>query len=233
MNNVTNMPYITLMAIQTLNGKVNTGLEEYPDLEDTMSNDKTLVKGSIEVYNYMQERDDWLFISAETAVQLHANSEDMLSPADTKKSRIVYDNSSMLTVTGMRHITEYSKDTILVTHNDRFGHSCAKIAGLKIYYVNKTNSMKHMFETLYEQYGIKKILLRTPGTINAKLLKYNLIDSINLAILPVFISNSSARTACDSAEVETFYDFLNKTHFKIKDTKIFKDNIVMLKYDKE
>ena len=179
-----NRPETTLFLMQSLDGKISTGVVDKRDQEKDFPRIKGIREGNYQYYDLLLKTDRHALISGKVLAKIGVNLREA---ADNYKdvNLIIIDRKPHLTKNGMDYLINSFKSIYIVTNNKEHpAYEFTEQKELNLIYYPITIDLKDLFEKLKQDYNIRKISIQSGGTLNALFLKLKIIDHISLILAP-------------------------------------------------
>lgn len=224
-----NKPEITLFMIMSVDGKISTGNTNERDVDLDFPRIHGLREGLHQYYHLEQTTDLFSMNSGKVMAKIGYNLPDK-DISKSPVSFIIIDNKPHLNDHGVNNLIEKSKELYLVTTNRSHPAYKRNDKNLHIIYYDGQINFEDLFFTLKSKYNINKITLQTGGTLNAILLRKQMINKINLVIAPALIGGKDTSTLIDGASISTDEQLLNIKALKLIDIKKLNDSYLQITY---
>lgn len=233
MSNITDRPTTTLFLIESLDGKISTGVT------NEMDSDKDFrvivgVKEGIQQYYEIEKHTD--LVSFNTAVvqeKIGVNKRD-LSKVQKEKSLcfVMVDNKPHLDINGTTYFALRSKVFYLITTNKSHPAFALKekYPNIEILYYDKVIDFVDVFKQFKNKYGIKRVTIQSGGTLNAVLLRLKLIDKVSIVIAPCLIGGKDTPSLISGESLHTEKELYNIKALRLISCKKLKNNFLHLIY---
>lgn len=189
-------PVTTLFMLVSVDGKISTGAGDEMDMDQDLPNIKGVAEGLHQYYELEQQTDLHSLNTGRVQAKIGAN--ERTNADKTPVSFIVIDNKPHLTEAGVHHFMNKSMRFFLVTTNK--DHPAFKIPAtqnLEIIYYERVIDFEDLFAKFKSVYNIETLTIQSGGTLNAVLLKQDLIDYVSIVIAPCLIGGKNTPTMVD------------------------------------
>lgn len=192
-------PYVILSAAMTLDGKIAT---------KTGSSDISCEKDLIRVHELRKEVDG-IMVGINTVIadnpKLTAHKVD--AELEDNPVRVIVDSRARTPIAAK--VTNNDAETIIAVAND-YKHdfiTSDRYAALKqradiFFSGSKKVDLPSLLDYLYEK-GIKTLMLEGGSTLNFAMIKEGLIDEIRVAVAPMVVGGSEAKTLFGGSGFDT------------------------------
>ena len=192
---------------------IKEGVQQYYDLEKTIDA-HFLITGKVmtkecESLNVNNRKDE--------PVKLPANC-------------IIVDGAH-LQVNGVEYLLKKFNTLTVVTTNENHSAKKVKSENLKIISYQDKIDFSDLFGKLKSDYGIERLTIQSGSTMNAKLLRNNLIDHVSLVIAPCLIGGKDTVSLIGGESLHTQEWLRHVKALKLKQCDVLKDSYLHLQYD--
>ncbi len=190
---------------------VKEGLKQYYDLEKTT--------------------DPFSFNSGRVMAKIGVNTRTE-EPEKMGCSFIIIDNKPHLTKKGIIYLSKWVKTLFLVTTNDNHPAILLqnKLDNIVIISYQNQIDFSNLFIRMKGEYGAKKVTIQSGGTLNAQLLKENLIDEVSIVVAPCLIGGEETPSLVDGPSHTTEEDLLKIHPLKLIENKTLENSYLHLRY---
>lgn len=222
------MPYTTLFLLQSVDGKISTGIgTDKLDVDRNFPMITGLKEGLYQYYDEEKETDLWSLNSGKVMEKIGVNVNPF--PDKTIVNFVIIDNTH-LNEHGVEYFALRSKLCVIVTSN--LHHPVFKVKdkydNIKIMFMHKLNP-RLMMERLYKL-GCDYLTIQTGGTLNAIFVREKLIDYVNIVVAPVLIGGSETPSLVDGESITSVADLSKLGVLELDEVKKLKYNYLQLKY---
>lgn len=221
----------TLFIIQSLDGKISTGATDNLDVDKDFKRIHGLKEGLYQYYDLERQTDAYSFNTGRVMAKIGVNTRDK-KPEKMGCSFIIVDNKPHLNNKGVEYLSKWVKTLYLVTTNKSHpAYSLAEtLPNIKIInYVNQVN-LAQLFSKLKTEHGIERITIQSGGTLNAELIRQNLIDEVSIVIAPCLIGGKNTPTLMDGESLHTEKDLKKIKSLALKEVKTLEGSYLHLRY---
>lgn len=220
-------PVTTLFLVQSIDGKITTGVGIDRDFDTDIVAHDDLKQGMEDYYEIERNTDLYSCISGKIAAKLGAN-EGLFLKEQKPCCFVVFDNSH-LTHEGRLHIANNCKQVIFVTKNNiREGLLPSNVKTLMYGDFNPVG----IFRELKSQFNIRSMTIQTGGELNSVWFSYDLIDYIKVVIAPIIVGGCYTTTLVDGKNslMDSEYGPKMFSKFKLSDITKLRDGFVCMDY---
>ncbi|MCA9309415.1 dihydrofolate reductase family protein, partial [Candidatus Saccharibacteria bacterium] len=223
-------PVTTLFMLMSVDGKISTGYSDERDFDKDIPNLSALASG-LKQYEELETQTDLAsFNSGKVMAKVGWNEprEDIVKiPVDF----IIVDNRPHLHALGVRNLLKRTKRLIIVTTNRK--HPALGIQDPNLIVIQQASlNLAEAFTSLSDE-GIDAVTVQSGGTLNAELIRLNLIDKIHIVILPALIGGARTPTLVDGDELRTVEDLEKIRSLRLISNEVLGDSYISIKYEVE
>jgi len=223
-------PTTTLFLLMSLDGKISTGDTDKWDV------DKDIPKLSGDPANGLQQYYDeegetslWSLNSGRVMEKIGANKRNVNKDVKKIPVTFVFIDNHHMNENAIIYYSKFGKQVVVVTKNG--DHPAIKLSAryhnIKILKYSGYLNPNWMMEELYKL-GCRDLTIQTGGTINCLLLRYHLIDKVNIIMWPGLVGGEHTSTLVDGPGIHSLDDI---GVLKLTACKPLKNSYVQLKYD--
>ena len=143
---------------------------------------------------------------------------------------IIIDRKPHLNEKGIEYLCNWVEGLFLVTDNK--DHPVYKLLdkfeNLNIIYYENIDLTK-MMEDLKSDYDIEKITIQSGGTLNCEFLRKNLIDYVNIVIVPILVGGSTTNTLIDGKAISKVEELSQLKALKLMETHVLQVSLSVYK----
>lgn len=188
------LPVTTLFMLMSLDGKISTGTSEERDFDKDLPKLRGVAEGLGQYYRLEETTDRFSLNTGRVLAKVGWNK----TKTDIEKlpiSFVVVDNTH-LTGRGIRNLLDRTERMVVVTANRQ--HPAVHVADhrLDVLEVEGQIDFGRLFGQLADM-GVRDLTVQSGGTLNATLVRSNLIDYVSVVVAPVLIGGKSTPTLLD------------------------------------
>lgn len=226
-NHNADFPITTLFLVESIDGKITTGLGYGRDFDSDIIVHDDLRQGMMDYYEIERNTDYWSCISGKIAAKLGANDEQFFK--EKKNCCFVVIDNSHLTFRGRLHIANNCDQVVFVTKNDlddRFLPSNAKILKYNDFEPN------YILRMLKGSFGVERLTIQTGGELNAQWAVNDAIDYIKIVIAPIIVGGCYTTTLVDGKNslMDSEYGLKMFSKFRLLGVSQLSDSFVCMDY---
>ncbi|MDD5091398.1 MAG: dihydrofolate reductase family protein [Candidatus Wallbacteria bacterium] len=224
-------PETTLFLMSSIDGKISTGDTDFLDFDKDFPAIHGIREGLDQYYAIEQKTDLASLNSGRTWAKIGLN-EPAVAIKRLPVTFVVIDNKPHLNETGVLNALARGERLILVTSNA--GHPAYSIGSdnrLELIYYPEEIDFPDLFMRLRHVYGVEYLTIQTGGTLNALLLRSDLIDHLNLVVAPCLIGGSTTPTLIDGEALHSLEDLVLIRPAKLVKCEVLHHSFICLKYD--
>lgn len=228
-------PITTLFMNISLDGKISTGDTDSMDTDSDYHRIKGVKEGIQQYYDIEKTTDAHFLITGKTMAKkcqsLNINNRKD-KPKKLLANCIIVDNK-YLNENGVGYLLKKFNSLFVATNNKshpafRFKQSEADLT--IIYYPKKIN-FSDLFRKLKKDYGVKRLTIQSGGTMNAELLRNNLIDHVSLVMVPCLIGGIDTASLIAGESLHNQKELKKIKALKLRQCKVLKNSYLYVKYD--
>ena len=228
----TKRTYNTLFLLQSLDGKISTGIGDKMDFDKDLTKIKGLSEGLQQYYDLEQKTDLCSLNSGKVQAKIGVNQRSLIQVLRLPVSFVVIDNEPHLNEHGCEYFALRSDKFIVVTTNEN--HPALKVAekydNVFILKYKVSIDFKNMFCKLYHDLEIPVITIQTGGELNAQFARLGLIDEVCLVVAPALIGGRDTPSLLGGDSLESI-DQLNLIQtLELIEVKVLENSYLHLKY---
>jgi len=217
--------------MESLDGKISTGDVDSLDVDQDFKRIHGVKEGLKQYYDIEKTTDPFSLNSGRVMAKIGVNTRKT-EPEKMGCSFIIIDNKPQLTESGVTYLSKWVKTLYLVTTNPN--HPAFKLKNsltniTTILYKDKVN-FTDLFDQMKNKYGSERVTIQSGGTLNAQLLKDNLVDEVSIVIAPCLIGGENTSSLVDGPSHQTEIDLLNIRPLKLIEAKTLNDSYLYLRY---
>lgn len=216
--------------LSSLDGKISTGSSNKRDVDQDFPKIDNIKQGLQQYYNLEQTTDLHSLNSGKVLAKIGANKPQK-NLQKLPVSFLIIDNKPHLNKTGVKNYLQKSKKLYIITTNKN--HPAFELKNQKnieIIHYNKQINFVNLFKRLKREYQINKLTVQTGGTLNAILLRKELIDKISLVIAPALIGGKDTPSLIDGKSLASLKDLQKIKALKLTSVKQLQNSYLHLKY---
>lgn len=221
-------PVTTLFILSSVDGKISTGDADSRDVDSDFPTIKGVRDGLGQYYALERKTDVWSMNTGRVMAKIGVNAEKR-HPAKTPLRFVIIDSKPHLKPGGINYLSRKLHSLYIVTNNRTHPGMNAKPGNVKVLYYKKLN-FKRILQDI-AKYGCKKITIQSGGTLNATLLRNNLIDRLSLVLAPALIGGKNTPTLIDGESLRTQEDLKKIRALRLRKISKLKHSYIHLVYD--
>jgi 2,5-diamino-6-(ribosylamino)-4(3H)-pyrimidinone 5'-phosphate reductase len=214
--------------LSSVDGKISTGDVDSRDIDSDFPRIKGVREGLRQYYALERKTDLWSMNTGRVMAKIGINvKKDM--PTKTPLRFVIVDNKPHLKLSGINYLSKKLHTLYIITNNKNHPGINAKLRNVKVLYYKQLNFSRILQDVA--KYGCKKLTIQSGGTLNATLLRHNLIDRLSLVIAPALIGGKKTPTLIDGESLRTKGDLKKIKALRLKNIKKLKHSYIRLVYD--
>ncbi len=226
-----NRPITTLFMLISVDGKISTGSTDNLDVDKDFPKIKGIKEGLQQYYEIEKTTDLYSLNSGKVLAKVGANKPQK-NIVKLQVSFLIIDNKPHLNDVGVDNFLKKSKELFIITTNKSHpAFKRKKEENLKIIYYQDKIDFVNLFAKLKEDFKIENLTIQTGGTLNAILLRNNLIDKLSIVVAPALIGGKETPTLIDGKSLSDFDELKNIKALRLVEVKKLQDSYIHLKYD--
>jgi len=226
-----NRPETTLFMLVSVDGKISTGDTDVLDVDKDFPRISGIREGLQQYYDLEQRTDLFSLNSGRVQAKIGVNKR-MGEIEKTSCSFIIIDNKPHLELNGVDYFIKKSKKFFLVTANKN--HPAFERKGTDnfeiIFYENGVDFID-LFSKFKQVYNIDRITIQTGGTLNAILLRSNLIDHISIVVAPALIGGKETSALIDGESLHAPEELIKIKALKLTKCDVLENSYLHVQYD--
>lgn len=226
-------PITTLFMLASLDGKISTGDTDVMDTDTDYQRIKGVREGRQQYYDLEKETDLHFLITGKVMTK-KCPSLDVNNRKDEPKKLcancIIVDNRN-LQVSGIVYLLKKFNSLTVVTAEKSHPAIKMKMDGLSVLQYPKKIDFSDLFRKLKSKYGIKRLTIQSGGTLNAVLLRNNLIDRVSIVVAPCLIGGRETASLIDGESLHAQKELKQIKALKLKECNVLKNSFIHLVYD--
>ena len=228
-----NRTYNTLFLIESLDGKISTGDSDELDVDKDFADIVGVKEGLKQYYDLEKKTDPVSFNTGKVQAKIGVNERDLTQVKKDNVSFVLVDNKPHLNEHGCEYFAKRSKVFYVVTSNSN--HPAFKLKdrydNIEILHYKGEVDFSDVFRRLKESYGIERVTIQTGGTLNAVLLRNQLIDQIRIVVAPCLIGGKDTSTLVDGESLHSEGDLTKIKALNLIRCEQLENNYLLLEYE--
>lgn len=170
------IPNTTLFMLMSLDGKISTGSNDELDVDKDLKMIDGVKEGLNQYYELEQTTDLWSFNSGRVMQKIGINQKND-EPTKSPVSFVLVDNKQHIDENGLKYLSKWLTKVIIVTTKKDYINVGNNVE--IIYYENNVDFLD-LFKKLKTKYNIENLTVQSGGTLNAELIRNNLIKKLKI-----------------------------------------------------
>lgn len=194
-------PITTLFMLESLDGKINSGNNDNLDVDKDWCQIDGVKEGLHQYYEIETTTDFYSLNTGKVMAKIGVNERtEYHDKVDCRF--IIIDNKPHLNEKGIDYLCHWVDKLILVTTNkNHIAYSLQeKYDNLDILFYVSLN-LNVLLSDIGKKYNAEAITIQSGGTLNAKFLRENLIDYVNVVIAPLLVGGKETSTLVDGESI--------------------------------
>lgn len=222
--------YNTLFMLMSIDGKIATGIGER-DIDLDSPNIESLKKGRFQ-YDSLELMTDVVSLNTGKVMAKMGWNKSKKAIDKIPVDFVIVDNKPHLTKLGIENLIIRTKKLYIVTTNK--DHPARQIASGElevIFYENKID-FTDLFSRLKNN-GVERVTVQSGGTLNAELIRSDLIDELNVVMAPIIIGGKDTSTLVDGQSPSTVDEIAMIQDFDLLKVEQLKESFLHLMYKRK
>ncbi len=221
------IPNTTLFMLMSLDGKISTGSNDELDVDKDLKMIDGVKEGLNQYYELEQTTDLWSFNSGRVMQKIGINQKND-EPTKSPVSFVLVDNKQHIDENGLKYLSKWLTKVIIVTTKKDYINVGNNVE--IIYYENNVDFLD-LFKKLKTKYNIENLTVQSGGTLNAELIRNNLIKKLRIVIAPVIIGGKDTSTLIDGISLISRSELSKLVVLKLVKCNILENSYLELLYD--
>lgn len=223
-------PYTTLFLIESLDGKISTGVGTKRDVDKDYKTVEGIKDGIYQYYDLEQQTDLISLNSGKVMAKIGVNKRTE-KPKKTDVSFVIIDNKPHLKVSGVKYLSGWVKTLYLVTSNRKHPvYDLNNLKNVEIISFEKKVGLKELMEKLLVGFGLERITIQSGGTLNAEWIRNGLIDEVSVVVAPLLVGGKDTPTLIDGKSLKTKKDISQIKTLRLIECRQLKNSFLHLRY---
>jgi len=222
-----NRPYNTLFLIQSLDGKITTGVGDERDVDKDFKRIKGLKEGLYQYYDLEQKTDPVSLNSGRVMAKIGVNNRSD-TPSKIPVTFVIIDNKPHLTEKGIDYLVKWVTQLVLVTTNKK--HPAFKNKEVEVIFYEDEIDFRNLMTRLKSEFNFDKITIQSGGTLNSEWLINGLLDEVSIVVAPVFIGGKDTQSLIEGESLKTVEDLKKVKVLELISCKLLKNSYIHLRY---
>lgn len=222
----------TLFLIQSLDGKISTGVTYEMDVDKDFGRIPE-VKDGLHQYYDLEKQTDLFSLNSGKVFEKIGFNEKIDIPKKTSVNFIVIDNKPHLNSNGIKYLLQKSIKLFIVTTNKN--HSAFEISkeedNIVIFYYPEKIDFYDMFRKLKQDFNAERVTIQSGGTLNAEFLRQGLIDYVSVVIAPCLIGGKDTPSLVDGKSLRDESELFKIKPLKLKAANKLEHSYLHLEYE--
>ena len=223
-------PTTTLFMLESLDGKISSGNNDSLDADKDFCRINGVKEGLHQYYEIECTTDYYSLNTGRTMEKIGVNNKKEYHNK-VEVNFIIIDNKPHLNENGIDYICHWVEKLILVTTNkNHIAYSLKdKYDNLDILFYEELD-LKKLLEDLYSEYNVDKLTLQSGENLNGLFVRENLIDYVNIVIVPLLVGGKDVSTLIDGKVIENDRELDKLRALELIEFNKLEDSYVQLKY---
>jgi 2,5-diamino-6-(ribosylamino)-4(3H)-pyrimidinone 5'-phosphate reductase len=228
----TKRTFNTLFLLQSLDGKISTGIGDKMDFDKDLPKINKLNEGLQQYYDLEQKTDLCSLNSGKTQAKIGVNQRSLVQVMRLPVSFVVIDNLPHLNEHGCEYFALRSDKFIVVTTNGKHPayKTKEKYDNVFILKYDQLIDFKNMFSKLYHDFEIPVVTIQTGGQLNAQFARLGLIDEVSIVVTPALVGGKDTPSLIDGESLKSVEELGLIQTLELIDVKVLENSYLHLKY---
>lgn len=225
-----NTPITTLFMLESLDGKISSGNDDNLDADKDWCQINGVKEGLHQYYEIEATTDFYSLNTGRVMAKIGVNEKtEYHDKVDCRF--IIIDNKPHLNEKGIDYICHWVDKLILVTTNkNHIAYSLReKYENLDILFYDDLD-LNALLTDMRKKYNAEAITIQSGGTLNGKFLRENLIDYVNVVIVPLLVGGKDTSTLIDGESINSSKELSKLKALKLIECKELENSYIQLKY---
>ena len=223
-------PITTLFMLESLDGKISSGNTDEVDADKDWCEIDGVKEGLHQYYEIEAITDYFSLNTGRVMAKIGVNDRKGYHDKVEVKF-VIIDNKPHLNENGIDYLCNWVESLILVTTNkNHIAYSLIdKYDNLDILYYEELE-LTRLLEDLYSKYNAERLTIQSGGSLNGLFLRNNLIDYVNIVIVPLLVGGKDVSTLIDGEAISNSKELNKLKALELIESNQFDNSYVQLKY---
>ena len=224
-------PIITLFMLESLDGKINSGNNDSLDVDRDWKNIEGLREGLQQYYDLEAETDLFSFNTGRVMAKIGVNERADAPARLNDVTFVILDNAPHLTENGIRYLSEWAGQLVIVTTNGEHPvfNMLDAYENVNVLQYEQLDLSKMLCD-LRDKFGAERLTIQSGGNMNGRFLREDLIDYVNIVIAPVLVGGRDTPTLIDGEAISSPKDLGLMRPLELMRCEQLRDSYVRLEY---
>ena len=214
----------------SVDGKISTGDTDAMDFDRDLRRIDGVKEGLQQYYDLEQQTDLFSLNTGRVMAKIGVNDRTD-EPKKSPVSFVIIDNKPHLTEKGIDYLSKWVKTLYLVTVNKQHPAIQKKCENVVTIPYEDVVDLSDLFGRLKTEYGVDRLTVQSGGTLNATLIRNDLIDHLSIVVSPVVIGGSTTPTLIDGEALHAPGELAKLKALRLVKSEVLKDSYLHLRYD--
>ncbi len=221
----------TLFLIESVDGKISSGDTDEMDVDKDWKNIPGVAEGLHQYYDIEKTTDFFSLNSGKVFAKIGFNEKQAIQDK-IPVTFVVIDNQPHLTENGLKYLSHKGKQVIIVTTNPKHPAFAVKgeLGNIEIIKYDTNIDFTDLFQKLKTVYGAERMTIQTGGTLNAVLVRNNLIDFVSVVVAPLLVGGKNTPTLVDGESLHAEQELFNLQALELVECKQLENSYLHLIY---
>ena len=214
--------------LMSVDGKISTGSSDQRDVDQDFPAIKGISEGLHQYYDLEKTTDYVSLNTGKVMAKIGVNTKKPpTQPIDCQF--VIIDNQPHLTQKGVTYLTKWVSHLYLVTTNPK--HPAYQSNAKNLTIIQKSPlDLPDLFHELWKDYKIKRITIQSGGTLNAALVRQNLVDQVWIVVAPALIGGKNTSTLIDGESLQSQIDLQLIKTLRLEEVRQLQHSYLSLRY---
>ena len=222
-------PITTLFLLSSLDGKTSTGAVNDRDYDKDLKVLPGIMEGVQQYYDIEGQTDIFSLNTGKTMAKIGVNTEK--NPIHCPDLTFIIIDNNHLNSHGINNLCDNLHSLILVSQNEMHPAFEMKRDNMLTFYYEDEIDFVDLFHKFKKDYGIERITVQSGGTMNAVLLRENLIDKVAVVVAPCLVGGKDTPSMVDGRSLVSKADLKLIKTMKLEKAEILENSFLYLNYD--
>lgn len=216
--------------LMSVDGKISTGDTDILDFDKDLPKINGVKEGLHQYYDLEKQTDTCSFNTGRVMAKIGVNDRET-TPTKIPVDFVIVDDKPHLTKKGVEYISKWVRTLYLVTTNKQHPALSCGLGNVRVIDYDETINFPMLFETLKTEYQIERLTIQSGGTLNATLIREDLIDHLSVVVAPILVGGSSTSTLVDGESLHTLEDLHKLRTLTLVSATPLEHSFLYLRYD--
>lgn len=221
-------PVTTLFLLMSVDAKISTGAGDALDVDRDFPQIDGVRQGLHQYYELEGQTDLWSLNTGRVMQKIGINDRGG-DPQPIPVSFVIIDNQPHLTDSGVRYLSKWVKQLVLVTTCTR--HPAEELALSNVTIIRQQQlDLKDLLYRLKTEYGAQRLTIQSGGSLNERFLREKLLDTVHVVVAPILIGGKDTPSLVDGKSITDPSQLGLLGPMRLEECNVLKDSYIQLKY---